>query len=137
MKQVAEMLGVELNQEFKVKGFKNIYKLTDNGLEDVTKTPFFCVDFVLYMLLTNQWEIEKPILDKKEKEYLENVIRPFKDKVCYVSKESIYKNYEWIKIKLKNDDSASLPMFKKGSMYKGMENEKEYTLKDLGLFEDE
>ena len=34
-----------------------------------------------------------------------------------------------------NDEAISLPYFKKGTMYKGMELYKEYTLKELGLGE--
>lgn len=89
---------------------------------------------VLQELIDKQ-EIDKPILDKKEKEYLENVIRPFKDRAVYILKRN--ETYgEWIKIHL-DYDYFSLPYFEKGTMYKGMKLDEQYTLKELGLFEDE
>ena len=80
-------------------------------------------------------EIEKlqtEILDKEEKEYLSAVITPFRDQVEYIKKYSIFDKYEWIRISLKGGD-FSFPNFNKGTMYKGMEPDKEYTLEELGL----
>ena len=76
---------------------------------------------------------EKPdeILDKEEKEWLENVVRPFKDKVKYINKFQYLA--EWIVIKL-HKGSIEFPRFKKNTMYKGMEVGKNYTLEELGLF---
>ena len=80
--------------------------------------------------------IGKPeILDEKEKRYLEGVIRPFKDKVKYIEKiGNSLEEYIWIEIK---GDDIKLPFFKANTMYKSMELEKRYTLKELGLFEEE
>ena len=74
----------------------------------------------------------KEILDKKEKEYLSAVIRPFKGRVDYIKKFDIT-GKEFICIYLKNDEDIDLPFFKKGTMYKGMKLDKRYTLKELGL----
>lgn len=79
-------------------------------------------------------EKNKPILDDAEKEYLKNVIKPFKSRIKYISKETAYMDDYYIHIDLGNDDIA-LPFFKKETMYKGMELEKQYTLKELGLDE--
>lgn len=89
------------------------------------------------------YEAPKQILDKKEKEYLEAVIRPFKNRVKYIEKEKIdfYSPTneflsEYIYIDLgDNDESFPLPRFKSNTMYKEMERNKEYTLKELRLFE--
>lgn len=81
-------------------------------------------------------EENKQILDNAEKRYLENVIRPFKDRVISVIKENDFGD-DYIKIELKNGDIAILPNFAKGTMYKGMKSEKKYTLKELGLFEED
>ena len=81
-------------------------------------------------------EENKQILDNAEKRYLENVIRPFKDRVISVIKENDF-GEDYIKIDLNNGDIASLPNFVKGTMYKGMRSEKKYTLKELGLFEED
>lgn len=77
----------------------------------------------------------KDILSDKEKEYLSAVIKPFKDKVDYVKKYSFENGEkESIGISFKNDNGYfSFPVFKKGTMYKGMERYKKYTLKELGL----
>ena len=86
---------------------------------------------------------EHQILDKEEKEYLSAVIRPFAYRTISITKikdwidEDI--NFEALEIALmlpcENPDMefVHLPYFDKGTMYKGMELNKEYTLKDLGL----
>ena len=73
---------------------------------------------------------KEPILDDVEREYLSAVIKPFRNKIIYIKKERIER--EFIKIVLIND-KLSLPYFKAGTMYKGMELFKRYTLKELGL----
>lgn len=86
-------------------------------------------------------EVKEDILDKEEKEYLSAVIKPFRDRVTYIKKVDTYfgcnKNCEYIFGKLSNKDTVidvfTLPWFPKGSMYKGMELGKEYTLEELGL----
>lgn len=70
----------------------------------------------------------------KKKRYLEAVIGPFKDKITYISKEIDFSREYYIYIDL-DDDSIRLPNFKKGTMYNGMEEDKKYTLKELGLDE--
>lgn len=80
------------------------------------------------------YEAPQLILDKKEKEYLENVIRPFKDKTKNIVKMDSSRGNEWIHINLGKNEIISLPYFKQNSMYKGMKVWKKYTLKELGLF---
>ena len=82
----------------------------------------------------NKKEKNKPILDDVEKEYLSAVIRPFKDKVEYICKTADYDG-EYITIGMVKDSTMLFPYFKKNTMYKGMEANKEYTLKELGLDE--
>lgn len=74
------------------------------------------------------------ILDDVEKRYLSAVIRPFRKRVDSIMKISDPLSYdkEYIFIKL-DEDSFSLPYFKIGTMYQGMELEKVYTLEELGL----
>lgn len=96
-----------------------------------------CVGWVGYAnILESELKKYEPILDNTEKRYLENVIRPFKDRVKSITKSSNFGD-EYIKIYLKEKDTAVLPNFKKDTMYKGMIREKSYTLKELGLFEEE
>lgn len=73
----------------------------------------------------------KDILDEKEKEYLRTVIRPFRKSVTAIVKIPCGSK-EYIKIFL-GYDKACLPDFKKETMYKGMQTNKEYTLEELEL----
>ena len=75
-------------------------------------------------------KIPKPILTDKEKEYLSLVIKPFRDRVSSISKDG---PLEYITISLDGDDFAILPNFEEGTMYKGMETNRRYTLEELGL----
>lgn len=81
-------------------------------------------------------ETKKETLDKVEKEYLEAVLKPFKNKVDCIEK-SEFNNLEYISIDIKKDASITLPNFPRDTMYNGMELNKKYTLKELGLFEEE
>ena len=77
--------------------------------------------------------VHPQILDDAERRYLKGVIRPFRDKVLYIAKRSIMdRRKEHIYIDL-TDDVITLPCFMKGTMYKGMKADKEYTLEELGL----
>lgn len=81
-------------------------------------------------------EIEKlpDILDEKEREYLSYVIEPFKSDIVYIAKvRSCIGDHYYITIKLRNADGMSFPNLKNNTMYKGMEVDKAYTLKDLDL----
>lgn len=77
----------------------------------------------------------KDMLDSKEKEYLRNIIKPFKNKVESIKKlEHIGdRQKEFITISIENDYPINLPYFKQNTMYKNMEINKEYTLEELGL----
>lgn len=76
----------------------------------------------------------KEILNDKEKEYLSYVIRPFRNRVKNIKKVLHHDCKKcWIKIKLTTDEGIDFPFFKEDTMYKGMEINKEYTLKELGL----
>ena len=78
-------------------------------------------------------ECKPKILTDKEKAYLSAVIKPFRKEV-----ERVYKiclkmdEREYLEISLKNG-VISFPFFTKGTMYTGMECEKDYNLEELGL----
>lgn len=100
-----------------------------------------------YMLKDLGLYASKDILSDKEKEYLSAVIKPFKDRVCYIRKDmgdNVHVQYINIKSKRYDYDEdyvdendvyeyVALPYFKKDTMYVNMEVNKNYTLKDLGL----
>lgn len=80
------------------------------------------------------YEAPKPILDKEEKEYLEAILRPFKNRVKVIKKVKLRaEEKEYLYIFLGNDDII-LPSFIENTMYKGMGLNKQYTLAELGLF---
>ena len=93
--------------------------------------------------LDQKVEIEVPdILDEKEKEYLGNVIKPFRDRVISVVKSMscTAANAAYICIFVRpnvhmvlEDDTLRLPLFAKDTMYKNMQFDVEYTLEELGL----
>jgi hypothetical protein len=87
----------------------------------------------------NDWllkEHEEPILDDIEKEYLSNVIKPFRNRVLYIVKVDNSNSY-FIEIKINNDgsnDYVVLPYFNRSAkMYTNMKPDYHYTLKQLGL----
>ena len=77
------------------------------------------------------FERKEEILDETEKRYLSEVIRPFKDKVEYIQKWTYSTGVKEIKITT-SKTITRLPAFT-NDMYKGMEENKKYTLKELGL----
>lgn len=77
---------------------------------------------------------KEPILDDAERKYLADVIRPFRKKVDTISKFQTWDgSSQYIYISMKDNHMGTLPVFPKGTMYKGMENGKHYSLKELGL----
>lgn len=80
-------------------------------------------------------EYKPPILDDVEKAYLSAVIKPFRKEVEYIQKiKSDYDDTEYINMIMKrNFDYCALPVFERGTMYKGMTSNTDYTLEELGL----
>jgi hypothetical protein len=86
-----------------------------------------------YWFTVHDLEEVKDILDSKEREYLSNVIKPFRDRAINIKKFENYREKEYITIYIKNDFEINLPNFEKNTMYKNMEIDKAYTLEELGL----
>ncbi len=86
---------------------------------------------------TKIYDRKEDILDEKEKEYLSNVIRPFKNRIEYIKKDALLNGKKEVIIINYTDscypNKIYFPSFKKGTMYKNMEADKEYTLTELGL----
>ena len=79
-------------------------------------------------------EYKEPVLDDAERKYLADVIRPFRDKIDTISKFRAWdESSQYIHISMKDNHISTLPVFPKGTMYKGMEDGKHYSLKELGL----
>lgn len=122
---------------FKIEGENNpsqVFKILD-GTNVVFEKPILLnrVDLILFLSWLEE-EYDPKILTEKEKAYLSAVIKPFRKKVKYIKKinhsDSNGKQYLHIEIP---DDCCMLPLFEKGTMYKGMEVNKRYTLEELGL----
>lgn len=84
----------------------------------------------------------EPVLNNVEKQYLEDFIRPFRSRVKSITKRSYSNDHSYLQLGIKsiyNQDYElmNLPLFVRNKMYRRMAEEKEYTLKDLGLFENE
>ena len=78
-----------------------------------------------------EFKEKEEILNDIEKEYLRAVIKPFRDRVGYIVK-NLVGDIEYITICV-TGEFVNFPYFKKGTIYKGMEQNKEYTLEELGL----
>ena len=82
---------------------------------------------------------KEPILDEVEKAYLRSAVKPFRAKVAFIYKCKYRTNECFIRIVVNSAaspsglDSIYFPTFIGDTMYKGMEENKEYTLKELGL----
>lgn len=146
MEEVAHMLGLELNENFYVKldpkvTLESDYRFTEKGLMRYHKIyeewEYAIYDTFLH-LLDGKYEVVKipeSILTEQERCYLSSVVKPFKEKILHISKLSS-KDGESICIDIRYDweeDSIMLPKFAAGTLYKGMEIGKEYSVKDLGL----
>lgn len=146
MEEVAHILGLELNENFHVKldpkvTLESDYRFTEKGLLRYHKIyeewEYAIYDTFLH-LLDGKYEVVKipeSILTEQERGYLSSVVRPFREKILHISKLS-GKNSEYICIDIRYDweeDSILLPRFATGTLYKGMEIGKEYSIKDLGL----
>ena len=140
MKEVAKLLGVELGEEFKLDEVNSIFKLSDSGLIYYDDNQFkWCHSNILERLLLGHYKIIKMILTCSERKYLSSVIKPFRHEVISIKKVADNPgNYYRIVIKKVSkayigDETIYLPYFKGGTVYNGMEIDKEYTLKELGL----
>ena len=94
--------------------------------------------------LNQEIDIEVPdILDDAEKRYLSNIIKPFRKKVVGICKNSESNGSQRIIINtiicslydriINAPEYMKLPSFEKDKMYKGMVEERLYTLEELGL----
>lgn len=125
---------------FYIENIKDKVYHTNNGfLLEAGKFDLICepTRFKINNLLLN-YEIHFientiEILDQEEKEYLSEVIKPFRNEITYISKYCLSYGEYYILIRLNNGDSCVLPKFTNKNMYKGMKNDTDYTLEELGL----
>ena len=131
-------------EKYDLRNIRYVIKLNNDEYDFViyhNSIEIYRENFCLFSPACNaftQWleeEYKPNILDDVEKAYLSAVIKPFrKDVECIEKVESYYGENEFIHITMKKDeDCCELPDFENGTMYKGMETNKTYTLKELGL----
>lgn len=81
---------------------------------------------------------ERPILDDAERRYLGSLLRPYGDRVKAIMKANAGTSHQRLVICVAGedggwDDYIRLPRFPKGEMYRGMDDERQYASKELGL----
>lgn len=115
-----------------------IYLTIENGNIKMCNTQYNSLTKGDYT--SNYWEIYKEkILTDEEKEYLSNVIKPFKNKVCYIVKYTVsFYDGDFIQICVKSNRNnvyqyINLPAFTRDSIYKNMKADYTYTVEDLDL----
>ena len=122
---------------FKIEGENNpsqVFKILD-GTNVVFEKPILLNRAHLSLFLSWLEEEYVPdILTDEEKACLSAIIKPFRKDVEYIEKlnPSCLKGKQYLRIELIND-YFTLPIFAEGTMYKGMEVNKRYTLEELGL----
>lgn len=80
------------------------------------------------------FERKEEVLDETEKKYLAEVIRPFRKRIQFIQKKKeITEINPYIRIVCEDNDKLVFPYITNKTMYKGMEVNKKYTLKELGL----
>lgn len=136
MEQIAEMLGIKLYEDFRIKAinemiFEKKFFLTEYGLfsEDSTVP----ISTILNDILNGQYKIVKlPLaLTKEEKNYLSEVVKPFRDKIEYIKRLT---SDSWDSIQMITDKGVTAVLFfETDTRYKNMEPDREYTLQELGL----
>lgn len=86
--------------------------------------------------LDQEVEVEiSDIITKKEKEYLSDIIKLFRDKISFIEKcfDETTNDY-FISIYVNTDEVEGIRVsFSSNNMYEGMKLNKEYSLEDLGL----
>lgn len=114
-----------------------VYEKTSSGIKNLFEKQYtppvypyeLLVDFANWL----EQEYVPKILDDVEKAYLSAVIKPFRKDIKYIAKYTFSTEAEYVKICLNCNDYIVFPNFKRGTMYKGMKTNKEYTLEELGL----
>ena len=138
------MLNIEKYKDEIIEEYQNLMKTTaidgdGNRMNKAIRTIAYkhCRKILLGASNPFKWlceEYKEPILDYVEREYLSAVIKPFRNKVKYIAKLNGFgEARQFIRIIMCDCDCANLPFFKSGTMYKGMEADKLYSLEELGL----
>lgn len=148
-----ELLGVKLGQKFEIEGFSNTYYFVENGTNNlclcqdegniITINQFIFTMLLFRKIMPIKETTSNILLTYKEKEYLEKVCRHFNYKINYIEKMPLEgEEYVTIILNLSNYDGMDdkdilLPSFQENERFKGLDKWKKYTLRELGLLENE
>lgn len=106
------------------------YSIQDDIDPEIQRTSDFFTATILDWMAQ---EHKEEILDYAEKKYLSEVIRPFREEVNGIKKQTDSLRYrDFIRIQV-GDDYLTFPQFEKGTWYKGLEYDKTYKPEELGL----
>lgn len=106
------------------------YSIQDDIDPEIQRTSDFFTATILDWMAQ---EYKPEILDKVEKKYLSEVIRPFREEVIDITKmKDLVRYRDFIRIQV-GDEYMFLPRFEKDTMYKGLEYDKPYKPEELGL----
>lgn len=140
MREVAQLLGVELGEEFRLSEHPKKFKFGDDALyfnwaSDRWTT---ATNEAIHGLLSGKYKLiklSKPILDDVEKRYLKGVIGPFRSDVeCIYKCETYDSKKEYIGIRFKHAlCDMFFPEYPMGTMYKNMALNRKYSIEELGL----
>ena len=135
MEEIAHMLGLEIGEEFKIEGYNEYkYKFDDSLMTLMPDGKWCTAPMVLNKILEGKYKVIKPILTEEEREYLSMVIKPFRDDIRFIHKYTCFNDTkEYLFGRVKDYSHLQFPSFERGTMYRGMELCKEYTLEELGL----
>lgn len=108
-----------------------IMKVYETHSEDLLDNEISCLDWLCSKYV-------EPILSKEEKKYLSSVIAPFRNDVESIEKTKFEnKGFETISVYVRTCadrvEEIRFPRFTEGTMYKNMELDRNYRLKELGL----
>lgn len=112
------IIGVSENEYYYMSIFNHIFKDVKPGCEPI--------------------RFRGPILNDTEREYLKAVFKPFASRIELVKKQrcnEMWEGMEYIKVIMTDPagDSTCFPIYKAGTMYKGMKPNVIYTLDELGI----
>ena len=119
-------------------GKNGVLRYVNSYEEDLTRGDQYCKDTDIVKVerptenLNTVFERKEEILNKAEKKYLSDVIRPWRDEVRGIVKEKLNEKY-WISIDFKNYACMDFPNLKNKDDYKNMEAGKMYSLEELEL----
>lgn len=119
-------------------GKDGVLRYVNSYEEDLTRGDQYCKDTDIVKVerppenLNTVFERKEEILNEAEKEYLSGVIRPFRDVARFIEKED---NGKISRIKICFDyHFMYFPILEKEKrMYEGMEANRSYSIKELGL----